>query len=80
MVNQHYGVRTADYKLIYYYQLDEWELFDMRRDPSELRSLYSNPLYQDVVTELKAELKKLRTQYQVPEGGLEELKVKLGIN
>ena len=52
----------------------------MRRDPSELRSLYSNPLYQDVVTELKAELKKLRTQYQVPEGGLEELKVKLGIN
>ncbi len=73
MVNQHY-------KLIYYYQLDEWELFDMRRDPSELRSLYDNPLYQDVVTELKAELKKLRTQYKVPEGGLEELKVKLGIN
>jgi arylsulfatase A-like enzyme len=63
MVAKHYGVRTEKHKLIHYYETDEWECFDLEADPKELRSVYSNPEYTDVVTELKAELVRLREFY-----------------
>ena len=34
-VARHYGVRTDRYKLVYYYQNDEWELFDLVTDPQD---------------------------------------------
>ena len=67
MVARHYGVRTMRYKLIHFYQLDEWELFDLQNDPDELRSVYENPQYADVVEELKAEIARLQSQYRVHE-------------
>ena len=66
-VQRHYGVRTDRYKLIYYYLIDEWELFDLATDPDELRSVYDDPDYVEVRRELEARLSELRTQYQVPE-------------
>ncbi len=63
MVAKHYGVRTERHKLIYYYETDEWELFDLERDPHELQSAYDDPAYAEVVVELKTELKRLRSQY-----------------
>ena len=54
----HYGIRTKDYKLIYWYNEDlgedgarpgtgepEWELFDMHKDPLELINVYNDPAY-----------------------------------
>lgn len=67
MVPRHYGVRTARYKLIHFYQLDEWELYDLEQDPHEMRSVYADPANARVVTELKTELERLRRQYAVPE-------------
>jgi arylsulfatase A-like enzyme len=68
-VHAHYGIRTLEYKLIYYYgeglgasgALDvpkepEWELFDLRRDPMELNNVYHDPAYADTVQTLRAEL------------------------
>ncbi|MDA2927102.1 sulfatase [Acidobacteria bacterium AH-259-G07] len=66
-VRRHYGVRTERYKLIYYYTLNEWELFDLKKDPDELHSVHRHPAYSDVVQELTAELKRLRELYKVPE-------------
>ena len=64
-VKRHYGVRTKRYKLIHFYNdIDEWELYDLKKDPEELRSVYSDPKYADVVKELTAELKQLRAQYK----------------
>jgi len=63
MVPRHYGVRTETHKLMYFYQFDEWEFYDLVNDPDELTNEYENPAYSDKVTELKAELKRLRTQY-----------------
>ena len=64
-VKRHYGVRTKRYKLIHFYNdIDEWELYDLKKDPQELRSVYSDPQYADVVEELTAELKRLRAQYK----------------
>lgn len=63
-VQPHYGVRTERYKLIhFYFNIDVWELYDLKNDPNELKNLYNDPAYADVITELKGELKKLQKQY-----------------
>ncbi len=67
MVNRHYGVTDGRFKLIHYYEKEEWELFDLEKDPNELMSEYANPEYAPKVAELKAELGRLREKYQVPE-------------
>ncbi len=68
-VARHYGVRTERYKLIYYYQLGEWELFDLQEDPNEQTSVYDDPASQPLVAELKDELRRLRRQYGDNTGG-----------
>ncbi len=60
VVNRHYGVRTERYKLIYFYELKEWELFDLKKDPKEVNNVYADPGYKKQVEELKAELERLR--------------------
>ena len=74
-VPAHYGIRTDRYKLIYYYgealgttgSIDEpkepeWELFDLEKDPNEMCSVYDDPAYADIVTELTAELYRLKAE------------------
>lgn len=56
MVPKHRGIRTLSQKLIHYYQFDEWELFDLSKDPSENLNLYMNEAYQKQISELKAQL------------------------
>ena len=64
MVKRHYGVRTQRYKLIrFYHDIDAWELFDLQKNPHELNNVYDKPEYADVVSQLKAELRRLRHQY-----------------
>jgi len=64
-VKRHYGVRTQRYKLIHFYHdIDEWELYDLKKDPREMKNVYGDPAYADIVTELKAELKRLRKKYK----------------
>jgi arylsulfatase A-like enzyme len=64
-VKRHYGVRTQRYKLIHFYHdIDEWELYDLRKDPREMKNVYDDPAYADVVKQLKAELKRLRTKFK----------------
>jgi arylsulfatase A-like enzyme len=64
-VRRHYGVRTERYKLIHYYGIDEWELFDLQEDPEEVRSVYDDPAYANTVARLKDELNDLQDQYRV---------------
>ena len=40
----------------------EWELFDLERDPRELRNVYHDPAYANVVKDLRAELRRLQEQ------------------
>jgi arylsulfatase A-like enzyme len=60
----HYGVRTLTHKLIYYWKKDQWELFDLRRDPNELRNIYEDPAQKSVVAKLKKELARLKKELQ----------------
>lgn len=64
MVARHYGIRTDRYKLMYFYQMNEWEFYDLDKDPDELTNAYNNSQYQDVIAELKAKLKELREKYE----------------
>jgi arylsulfatase A-like enzyme len=66
-VRRHYGVRTDRYKLAYFYNLDEWEFFDLEKDPNELVSRYEDPEYSRQIEELKSELTRLRELYNVPD-------------
>lgn len=71
-VARHYGVVTERYKLVRFYRyLDpnysEWELFDLEKDPQELKSVYGDPAYAEVQAELHAELDRLRKELGVPE-------------
>lgn len=58
----HYGVRTETHKLIYYWKKDQWEMFDLVKDPHELRNLYNDPAEQKTVRKLRAELARLKKQ------------------
>ena len=64
-VQPHEGVATDRYKLIHFWRLGEWELYDLETDRAEMHNLYGDPEHADVVAELKAELQKLREQYEV---------------
>jgi len=74
-VYSHYGLRTKRYKLIYYYadalgvegaidepKEPEWELFDLKNDPLEINSVYTDSDYAKIVEELRAELKRAKNQ------------------
>ena len=64
MVARHHGIRTDRYKLIRYYQFDEWEFYDLQEDPDELANQYENSDYADIIAKLKKELEQQRKRYK----------------
>ena len=60
----------ARYKLIRFYESDEWELFDTESDPGEVNSIYGKEGHEKITAELKADLKRLRAEYRVTEPAL----------
>lgn len=69
-VEPHYGIRTDRFKLISYYSINEWELFDLKNDPDEMESLLEwsgykvNPAYEDDLQSLVKQLTEIREQYK----------------
>lgn len=63
-VQPHYGIRTKDYTLAhFYYNIDVWELYDLKKDPNQLNNIYNDPKYAPVIAKLKTQLKQLQIQY-----------------
>lgn len=64
------GLRTKDYKIIFYYGMGRddkyprtppgWELYDLKKDPQELVNVYDDPAYAQIVTDLKQQLAERR--------------------
>ncbi len=60
----HYGIRTKRFKLIHFYdEIDSWELYDLKKDPSEMNNLIDVQNFQEQVSKLKKKLKELRVKY-----------------
>ncbi|MGB7745023.1 MAG: sulfatase/phosphatase domain-containing protein, partial [Terracidiphilus sp.] len=69
-VAPHYGIKTERFKLISYYTRNEWELFDLEKDPDEMESLFIDngrkvqPGYEAIAQDLVNQLKALRDRYK----------------
>ena len=65
MAKRHYGIVNKEFKLVhFYYDVDEWELYDRLNDPNEINNVYNNPEYSDIVNKLTRELKEIRIKYK----------------
>jgi hypothetical protein len=73
-VEPHYGIRTERYKLISYYNINQWELFDLEKDPDEMESVCLNcawriqPGYEMIAKDLVQQLKALLDSYRDTSG------------
>ena len=65
-VPQHFGVRTDHHKLIFFPRSNEWNLFDLERDPQEMQSVHDDPAYASVRQSLAEEFGRLRTEFDAP--------------
>ena len=80
-VRPHYGIITTNYTLVHFYKPDVWaegqtaiasipndywELFDHQKDPGQMRSVYGEPAYAEVQTNLMQEVFRLRTELKEP--------------
>jgi arylsulfatase A-like enzyme len=71
----HYGVRTDRYKLIFFNKLNQWELYDLQKDPIEMKNVYSDPAYKKVVEDLKKELYRLKKEVKDDDQYVDKLPV-----
>ncbi len=65
MVKKHYGVKTARYAMMHFYDdIDQWELYDVENDPEEHHNIYNDPNYADVQKRLHKTLDSLQVVYK----------------
>ena len=65
-VPQHFGIRTHTHKLFYLPGTDEWQMFDLVKDPQEMNNLYGQPQVAAVEKQLHLRYDELRSQYKAP--------------
>jgi arylsulfatase A-like enzyme len=62
-VRKHRGVRTDQWKLIHYFEApEEFELYDLAKDPWEKDNLYGKPEVAERTAKLKARIEELRKE------------------
>jgi arylsulfatase A-like enzyme len=72
-VRKHEGAFDGRYKLIRFYGRDvpgeeEWELYDLEKDPLEVHNVVNDPDYQGTREKMEQELRRLQKLYEVPQG------------
>ena len=64
-VQNHDGVRTDRYKLMWFPRTREYQLFDLEKDPQEMNSVHDHSDYKEVLAGLKQRLVNQRKFYNV---------------
>ncbi|MBQ7742055.1 MAG: sulfatase [Bacteroidaceae bacterium] len=66
-VNRHFGIRTKRYSLMRFYgDVNQWELYDLKRDPENMHNLYGKPGTLNLTRKLKKKLLQLQELYDDP--------------
>ena len=47
----------------FYYDIDEWEMYDLEKDPDEMKSVYGDPEYAEVQEMMHKKLEDARKYY-----------------
>jgi arylsulfatase A-like enzyme len=56
-VLKHFGIRTNRFKLIRFYDHQNfWELYDLEKDPKEMKNIYGHKKYESITADLKKQL------------------------
>ena len=50
---RHEGVRTDHYKLMHFYDHKDYDLFDLEKDPNEMKDVSKDPVYADILKKMK---------------------------
>lgn len=67
MVKRHYGIRTERYKIVHFYNdIDQWELYDLEADPTEMHNLYGTPGMEQVTSHMMDLLRRAQEEYDDP--------------
>ncbi|MEL6898042.1 MAG: sulfatase/phosphatase domain-containing protein, partial [Planctomycetota bacterium] len=61
----HDGVRTKRYKLMYFPRGDQWNLYDLEKDPDELQSVHDHSDYADVLVAMVQRYNEAKSFYEV---------------
>jgi|GEM_PF-13089 len=63
-VRRHFGIHNGRYKLIrFYYDIDEWEFYDLEKDPQEINNIYGHSDYAGIIEGMKNDLRELMIFY-----------------
>ena len=60
---RHEGIRDQRYKLISFYELNQWEFYDLKNDPNELNNLINDQSWSNEVIRMKKRLKILKHKF-----------------
>ena len=63
-VAAHDGIRTEDFTAFYIPKTKEWQLFDLKKDPQQMKSVHQDPAYAETLTGLQEEYTALKKQYR----------------
>ena len=69
-VAAHDGVCDPRYKLMYFPDDKTWNLYDLEKDPQEMRSVHDDPAYAKELERMKALYADLRAEYRMNEATL----------
>ncbi|MAZ25900.1 MAG: sulfatase [Cytophagaceae bacterium] len=73
MVKKHYGISTKRYKLIHFYDdIDEWEFYDLEKDPTEEENLIHDKAYAKIIDEMHNKLDSIQDAYGITEKEFEK--------
>jgi arylsulfatase A-like enzyme len=63
-VKRHFGIHDGRYKLIrFYFDVDEWEFYDLEKDPHEINNVYGHTDYAGIIEAMKDDLRELMIYY-----------------
>lgn len=64
-VPPHTGIATDQHKLIHFTKADEWNLFDLKADPNELKSFHNDPAYAEVFSAMRKRYQQAQQRFNI---------------